>query len=96
MTLQCPQATEGVKETLLLVTRELGDKKQILKALSKLHTGKTHEAKELCLLEISKVESQVIEQQSLTKIEADAAYDLFCQFLCGKAQTQWNHIIKDM
>ena len=62
MTLQCPQAMEGVKEMLLLVTRELGNKKQILKALCKLRTGKTHEAKELHLLEVTNAESQVIEQ----------------------------------
>ncbi len=60
-----------------------------------LHTGETCEAKELCLLEISEAESQVIEQQSMTKVPADAAYDLFCQFVCGKAQTQWDCIIKD-
>jgi hypothetical protein len=86
MTLQSLQAAKGVEEKLLLATRELVNKNKILKVLCKLHTEKIREAKELCLLEIFEAESQVIEQQSLTKVPADAAYDLFRQFVCGKTQ----------
>jgi hypothetical protein len=32
-------------------------------------------------MEISKAEAQVIYQQALTRVAADAAYDLFCQFI---------------
>jgi hypothetical protein len=62
MTLQHLQAMKGVEERLILITRELGDKNKILKALCKLCTGETNEAKELHLLEVTNAESQVIEQ----------------------------------
>ncbi len=87
MTLQCLIVTEGVEEKLLLATRELQDKNKILKALRKLCTGETLDAKELHLMEISEAEAQVIDQQALEKVTADATYDLFRQFVCGKAQT---------
>jgi hypothetical protein len=54
MTIQRLQGTKGVDEKLLLTMRELVDKNKILKALSKLRTRETCEAKELCLLEIYK------------------------------------------
>jgi hypothetical protein len=40
--------------------------------------------------------SQVIEQQSRAKVMADTTCDLFCLFVCGKAQTQLDRIVKDM
>jgi hypothetical protein len=96
MTLQHLQAAKGVKEKLLLATKELTEKNKILRTLCKLHTRETHEAKELCFLEVSEAESQVMEQQTVTKVMADAAYDLFHQFVCGNAQIPWDCIIKDM
>jgi hypothetical protein len=96
MTLQQLMATKGVEEKLLLTTRELAEKNKILKALHKSHTGETHEAKKFHLLEISEAESQVIEIQSLTKVAADAAYDLSHQFVRGEAPIQWDRIVKDM
>jgi hypothetical protein len=87
MTLQHLQTTKGVEEKLLLATKELGERNKIPKTLCKSRTRETLEAKELHLLEVSKAESQVIEQQTVTKVAADAAYDLFHQFVGGKAQT---------
>jgi hypothetical protein len=86
-TTKISEAPHDAPEKLLLVTRELVRKNKILKMLPKLYTRETREAK---------AESQVIEQQSLTKVMADAAYDLFRQLICGEAQSQWDHIIKDM
>jgi hypothetical protein len=65
----------------------LGEKNKILELLYKSRTRKTHEAKELHLLEDSEAETQVIEQQTVTKVVADAAYNLFHQFVRGKSQT---------
>jgi hypothetical protein len=89
------QATKGVEERLLLLTRELGDKNKILKVLCRIRTRETCKAKELCLLEVSKAEFHFIEQQSLMKCVADAACGLLCQIVCGEAQTQWDRIVKD-
>jgi hypothetical protein len=86
---------EGGREAATGDERAWG-KDKILKVLHTNCTGETREAKELHLKEISKTEAQVIDQQALTKVAADAAYDLFHQFICGKAKTQWDHIIKDM
>jgi hypothetical protein len=65
-----------VEEELLLATRNLHDKNKILKAFC---------TKELYLMVIFKAGVQVIDQQALTKVVADVAYDLFHQFVCGKA-----------
>jgi hypothetical protein len=83
---------QQLQEKLLLALEE---KNKILKLLCKSRTREICEAKELLLLEVSEAESQVIEQQSLMKVVADAAYDLIRRFVCGKAQTQWDHIDKD-
>jgi hypothetical protein len=96
MTIQHLQATKGAAEKLLLATKESGEKNKILKMHCKPGTEANCEAKELHVLDISKAESQVVEQKMVTKVAADAAYDLFCQFVHGEAQTQWDCIVKDI
>jgi hypothetical protein len=61
MTLQHLQATKGMEKKLLIASRELVNKNKILNALCKLHTLVTCEAKELCLMEIPKAKSQLID-----------------------------------
>ena len=96
MTLQHLQATKDVEEKLLFATKAFTEKNKILEMLCKTRTGEAREANELRFLEVSEAESQVIEQQTVTKVAANVTYDLFCQFVCGKAQTQWDRIFKDM
>ncbi len=72
------------------------EKNKILTMLRKSCTRETCETKELHLLEVSKAQSQVIEQQTVVKVTADAAYDLFRQFVRGNAQNQMDCIIKNI
>jgi hypothetical protein len=96
MTLQHLQATKDVEEKLLFATKAFTEKNKILEMLCKTRTGEAREANELRFLEVSEAESQVIEQQTVTKVAANVTYDLFCQFVCGKAQTEWDYIFKNM